>query len=421
LKIAVVKYIQFQELIIALIDSIHSFISRTLNLLMDENEQLPLSDLQDRVSSQTFKWLKTSDEEEARIKAELEDDEAANATALFGQLFNQNKEKDDGYDDDDESVYNRVEEWCSSLINPDGIGGTNVYDDDDAVTKHDKEEEGSASEGALKVKYILSESSGGHGDDLWAAARHVANMFADPIKCKELLKPLLLGRKFKNEDDDNNDNNDNSDNPLLGVSFVELGAGAGVPSWTAMKCGAIVVCTDQAISNRIRCIAESAQRNLQDMKTEASIESDDNDNDNKNNTNNQQAITYAEMVRACPYDWGNSIDEVVEILNENRNIVQKSNRRFDVVLAADCIYMPHFHSLLLDSIKMLLSERGVALLPFALHGNTKDDNIWSIVDLAKEKGFDVEVLESQQLTPQGAFMDSKRALVNMLRLTLRMI
>ena len=58
---------------------------------------------------------------------------------------------------------------------------------------------------------------------------------------------------------------------------------------------------------------------------------------------------------------------------------------FNVVIAADCIYMPHFHSILLDSIKLLLSKEGLALLTFALHGNTKDDNVWGIVDLAKEK------------------------------------
>ena len=44
---------------------------------------------------------------------------------------------------------------------------------------------------------------------------------------------------------------------------------------------------------------------------------------------------------------------------------------FDVIVAADCMYMPWLHTELLDSIDLLLSDRGVALMPFALHGNTE--------------------------------------------------
>jgi hypothetical protein len=61
----------------------------------------------------------------------------------------------------------------------------------------------------------------------------------------------------------------------------------------------------------------------------------------------------------------------------------------------------------------------VALLPFALHSNVGDDKVWGIIDLAREKGFHVESLEPQQLSPQAFHMDSKRALVHTLRLTKR--
>ena len=352
-----------------------------------EEKQLPLTLLRDRVSSNTFSWLEKADIEEAKKEAELDDDEAAIATALFGQLMNANEDKDD---EDDGSVYERVQEWSSSTTNPDGIGGTNVYDDEeykfDAIQND-----------AISVKYILSEASGGHGDDLWAAARHIANIFADPEKCGQLLGPLLLSSEMEERD---------NKHPLLGLKFVELGAGAGVPSWVAMKCGATVICTDQGIPNRIRCIAECAERNLQDMRINCA-ENDD----------QQKALFFAEKSRACPYDWGSVIDEVVEAFHQDNQSEGNRNVLADIVIAADCIYMPQFHSQLLDSIKMLMAKTGVALLPFALHGNTKDDNVWSIVDLAKKKEFMVEILESKQLTPQGAFMDNKRALVNMIRLT----
>jgi uncharacterized protein (UPF0147 family) len=39
-----------------------------------------------------------------------------------------------------------------------------------------------------------------------------------------------------------------------------------------MKCGARVVCTDQSIPDRIRCLAECAQRNLQDLEMQVKEE-----------------------------------------------------------------------------------------------------------------------------------------------------
>mmetsp|Transcript_9315 Transcript_9315/g.13850 ORF Transcript_9315/g.13850 Transcript_9315/m.13850 type:complete len:374 (-) Transcript_9315:354-1475(-) len=368
------------------------------------DEPLALSELGDRISKKTFVWLQSADEEEAKRNAELQDDEAISyATVLFQQSA----------DDDSEEKYERVQEWCSSLTNPDGIGGTNVYDDgeEDEEAVHSNAEVGGS---ALSVKYILSEASGGHGDDLWAAARHIANLFADPVKCKKLLSPLFHTATSENHEERQNSSTCSRNNaerhPLLGKAVIELGAGAGVPSWIAMKCGARVVSTDQSIPNRIRCMAECAQRNLYEMKMTC---------ENNNNSQGQEALHNAEKVKVCPYDWGNSIDEIIETFNDHGKNGNDTDSCFDVVIAADCIYMPHCHSLLLDSIKLLLRKKtGVALLPFALHGNTKDEYVWSIVDLAKEKGFEVAVLEPQQLTPQGAFMESKRALVNMLQLTL---
>ena len=59
---------------------------------------------------------------------------------------------------------------------------------------------------------------------------------------------------------------------------------------------------------------------------------------------------------------------------------------------------------------MLLKEDGVGLLPFALHGNVKDEKVWGIVDLAKENGFQAQILEAKQLTPQSRNMDINRLL-----------
>jgi predicted nicotinamide N-methyase len=93
------------------------------------------------------------------------------------------------------------------------------------------------------------------------------------------------------------------------------------------------------------------------------------------------------------------------------------NEKFDVLVAADCCYMPLLQTKLLQSIDMLLSEVGVALLPFALHGNASDQEVWGILDRAEKLGFVAEVLEERQLTPSVIGMEDKRSLVQTVRLT----
>jgi hypothetical protein len=169
----------------------------------------------------------------------------------------------------------------------------------------------------------------------------------------------------------------------------------------------------------------------------------------------QAAKVQAQVVRICPYEWGSPVDEVLEVPvpvlslsrpqeehdNDNGNDQQcqagqqehDNDNRFDIVVAADCIYMPAFHDLLLDSIDLLLLRNNdkhntaipavaipivaCALVPFALHGNTPDASVWAFVDKAQMRNFHVQQLTQAQLTPQSLGMDSKRALVHTLRLT----
>jgi predicted nicotinamide N-methyase len=244
------------------------------------------------------------------------------------------------------------------------------------------------------VKYILSDAGGGHGDDLWAASRHISNIFADKEKCKELLSPLLSGETKTVQ------NYINGLHPLFGKKVIELGAGAGLPSWTALHCGAQVICTDQSIPNRVRSLAESAERNVRILEQ------------------NEKSTIYTDMVRVCPYDWGTSIKNISELIQEKCDVHDiLEEQLFDVVIAADCIYMPDFHSYLLDSIMKLMSKTGVALLPFALHGNVRDEAVWSIINLARNNGFETTVFDPTQLTPQAECMDMKRALIHTIRLT----
>ena len=326
---------------------------------------LPLEDLRPWIlSNEEYEWIRKADEKDAAFRKEMEEEGADAVAGLFS-----NEE-----DEDDEMVTQRVQLWSSSATNPNGVGGYQT----------DKEQE--VEEGSVRVLFVLSESWEGFGGLLWASARYIANVMAYEEQCRVLLEPLLKQKETT------------TGHPLLATSFLELGAGAGVPSWAAMRCGARVVCTDLAKENRVRCMAESAERNWREMRS--SLEEKD------------PILANAQRAKSCPHDWGTPVDKILKCLNEN------GSEKFDVVVAADCLYMPQCHSELLDSVKATLSERGVALLPFALHGNTDDASVWGIVDIAKEKGFNVETLESQQLTPSYTGMEAKQGLVHTLRLTL---
>lgn len=349
------------------------------------DEALSLSEIKAWVSEDDHVWIREGDEKEAANRKEIEANSGYNVANLFGA--------DSDSDDDDNGTKNlRVQQWRSSAINPDGIGGfqplTRDVDDDD----NSKEDEN-----LVKLVFILSESYQGFGDTLWSSARHVSNLLANPSKCLEVLAPMFARREEKCDEDLNQ-----SLSPLHGISFLELGAGAGVPSWAAMHCGARVVCTDLSDTNRIRSMAECAERNFRLMKEGSSSTS-------------SSTLQNAKMARVCPHDWGSPIKNVALALSKS------GNERYDVIIGADCAYMPWLHNELLDSIDKLLSDIGVALLPFALHGNTVDDDVWKIVDRAKDKGFVVEVLESQQLSPPTSAMDAKQGLVHTVRLTKKAI
>jgi len=307
---------------------------------------LALPNLKRWVSESTYKWLLVADREAEELKQELDDNATASAANLFG-----NEE------DEEES---RLHSWSTSTVNLDGAYADVVED------------------GAVSIVYILSSSLAGFGDTVWSSSRHISNLLANPDSCRDILSHFYSRREQDEE------SSENASHPLSGVSFLELGAGAGVPSWTAMGCGARVVCTDQPNADRIRCIAECLERNLHNMKQ------------------NPKSNGIYDNCQACPYGWGTPIDEVAKALSKG------GDERFDVIVAADCMYMPWLHIELLNSIDMLLSDRGVALMPFALHGNTDDDDVMKIVDRAKEKGFDVEMLAEAQLTPPSEGMEAKQ-------------
>lgn len=349
---------------------------------------LPLSELKQWFSEEVFDWIKKGDEKREQLEKELEENAFMNAANLFG---------DD--ESDDEKIggkkKGRIQKWFSSATSPDGVGGF-VPRQSSLSPNEDSSDAAADDQSGVDIVFLLSDSYEGFGDILWSSARYVANNLSNPSQCEELLSPLM---------DSLPEDEKTSFHPLVGKSLVEVGAGAGVPSWAAMKCGANVVCTDLSDSNRIRSMAECVERNFRQVQ-----EGDPSDE------KTAVLLANAAKTRVCPHDWGSPVDKVVEALNSSNNEADEE-RKFDIVVAADCCYMPWWHKELLDSIYNLLSDRGVAIVAFALHSNTDDDDVWKIVDRAKYRGFVVEILESQQLTPPSAAMEAKQGLVHIVRLT----
>ena len=366
------------------------------------DDPLPLKELIPWISSQEFvDWIREGDEKQAALEAELKKNEAYNVANLFGSEFDK---EFDGRD----SQKTRVQQWTSSAIQIDGIGGYDPIRD----SSNNNESSSKDDTHLVQLEFILSESYQGFGDTLWSSARYVANVLANPDQCREILAPYLERRGGTQD----------NKHPLLGTTVLEIGAGAGVPSWSAMHCGARVVCTDLVDTNRIRSIAECACRNYRKMQQQ---ESQKNGNGNDNSS---ERLKYAQQARACPHNWGSDVQPVLDALNQpdkgkagtdegGSDNATTEPELFDVMLAADCCYMPWTHDEMLDSIYKVMSPIGIALICFALHDNTDDADVWKIVDRAKNRGFVVETLPSTQLTPPTTHMEAKQGLVHTLRLS----
>jgi hypothetical protein len=357
---------------------------------MNNCKPLNLEELSNWVSTQTLEWLREGDAAAAAFQAELDEVGADQVVGLF-----QNDDDDDDSDDsnrsdaDFEGFHGRIRVWTSSRTNRDGIGGR--YRGIDEQTSFVTPDEEKDDDGRIRIVYVISESWKGYGDLLWASSRHLANAFSHGEKCRDLLGPTFRVNQ-----------NDKGLllHPLSNAKVLELGAGCGVPSLMAMKCGARVVCTDLDDPNRIRSIAESMQRNWKEIQNVPNL-----DEIVKNN---------GPLAKACPFRWGNSSEHIAECLNDG----VEDKVHFDLIFATDCLFMPWLHYDLLKAVDELLADDGVCIMAFAIHESlSKDGEVWPFVEKATECGFRVEVLDAVQLTPPRKGMPAKQGLINILRLT----
>eukprot|EP00746_Dinoflagellata_sp_MGD_P072538 gnl/MRDRNA2_/MRDRNA2_294335_c0_seq1.p1 gnl/MRDRNA2_/MRDRNA2_294335_c0~~gnl/MRDRNA2_/MRDRNA2_294335_c0_seq1.p1 ORF type:complete len:246 (-),score=50.07 gnl/MRDRNA2_/MRDRNA2_294335_c0_seq1:18-755(-) len=147
--------------------------------------------------------------------------------------------------------------------------------------------------GGMPIPIVLGASKRGHGDVVWAAADFCA-------------KALIQG----------------DIGPIAGRRILELGAGVGLPSCTALRCGASVVASDLLDAARMQALATTLALNL---KVVESAEF--------NSTSG-----HTRRARVVSHSWGESCaDLCVE-------------GRFDLILCCDCLYVPASHGPLLDTI-----------------------------------------------------------------------
>jgi predicted nicotinamide N-methyase len=159
------------------------------------------------------------------------------------------------------------------------------------------------------------------------------------------------------------------DIPALRV--MEVGAGCGIPSWVMCQQGATVVCTDYPDNDLLFQMARSAHVCMEGAGAgEAYV----------------RGLWWGENGDHC-LNAGMPVDAPLDA------------GKFDVVLAADCIYTVAAHQGLLDTLtECLVPDTGVALCAFGFHGLAKQEVIVTFFDRAKDNGFTVEFLETKQVT-----------------------
>eukprot|EP00929_Paragymnodinium_shiwhaense_P106950 TRINITY_DN72865_c0_g1_i1.p1 TRINITY_DN72865_c0_g1~~TRINITY_DN72865_c0_g1_i1.p1 ORF type:complete len:331 (-),score=47.09 TRINITY_DN72865_c0_g1_i1:199-1191(-) len=212
----------------------------------------------------------------------------------------------------------------------------------------------------LSVPVAFGTAAQGHGDVVWAAAEYTADVFWTG-KALQLIPKAQTGG-------------------FSACRVLEVGAGVGLPSATALRCGANVLCTDLESAVRLRALATTLALNL--TLREA--------NDSTRSTS---------TARVAAHNWGSDCSKLV------------AAGKADFIVCCDCLYMPEFHTALLDTFTGCLADDGVVFICFSLHGNAPDDAVFSFFDVASGRGFSVEKFEETQMPSRCSNMPLKRSYV----------
>eukprot|EP01039_Chlorochromonas_danica_P000983 gene983-1067_t len=114
------------------------------------------------------------------------------------------------------------------------------------------------------------------------------------------------------------------------ASVLEFGAAAGLPSITAAKLGAKVVCASDYPSP---CVIETLQRNVVHNEVR-------------------------DIVHVVEHVWGESVERLLSV---------NGGEKFDLVVASECLWRHECHEAFIQSIRAVLRPQGTLLVTYSHH------------------------------------------------------
>jgi predicted nicotinamide N-methyase len=202
------------------------------------------------------------------------------------------------------------------------------------------------------VFYHLAPNAPGFGDVVWNFSTYVSECVGGTGADLQFVVPQ------------------DASNGVSGLRMMELGAGAGLPSWTYLANGASVVCTDMAQPDQLVAMASSAQKNMEE---------------NAALGRHAGAKGYVRN-----HNWEQP-EEVEELLACGSESEEGEARKYDVMVAADCIFLHRLHEDMLNTIVSCLKPTtGILLVGFSLHANVEDEKVFEFFEKAKKRGLTVE-------------------------------
>lgn len=140
-------------------------------------------------------------------------------------------------------------------------------------------------------------------------------------------------------------------------SVLEFGAAAGLPSIVAAKAGAAMVCSSDYPSP---LVLDTLRKNI--------IENEVDD-----------------RVFVCDHMWGESVEPLLHL---------NGNSKYDIVLAAECLWKHESHEVLLKSILSVLKPGGSLLLSYSHHIPGLEDSDDRFLELCRNSNLDLVQLKT---------------------------
>lgn len=152
---------------------------------------------------------------------------------------------------------------------------------------------------------------------------------------------------------------------IQGASVLEFGAAAGLPSIVCSKLGADLVCASDYPS---KAVIAALQRNLHHNQVDAQV---------------------------VEHIWGEPADAL---------LAANQGKRYDLILAAECLWRHDCHQTLVASITACLKDTGKVVLTYSHHIPGMEDEDDRFFSLCAEQGLQV----SRRTVLQGKHMWSEK-------------